>query len=349
MKQHNLPQRILISCSLLGALLGVTILVGTAFGAAELSPGTVFGVILDRMIELFGGHSKADPSASMIVLEVRLPRVILAALVGMALSQAGVGLQGLLMNPLADPYVIGVSSGAAVGAALALTFGFGGIAFGFGVPLMAFLAALVAMAIVYMLARSGGRIPVQTFLLAGIVVGSFMWALVTFLMFATQGPDEGLQRVVTWVMGSFAEADWVKIGLILPFVLGGGLGLFTMARELNVFVFGEDTARHLGIEPEGLKRWIIAFAALMTAAAVSVSGIIGFVGLVVPHMARRIVGPDHRILLPAAALLGGALMIIADTIARTIVAPAELPVGVITAILGAPFFCYLLRRNTKPS
>lgn len=344
MPKHSVFRRIITYCTILGFILFICILIGTAVGAVNLSLKSVFLVIWKT---LCGGHCPANPEAATIVLQLRLPRILLAALVGMALSVAGVALQGLLMNPLADPYIVGVSSGAAVGAAIAITLGIGGILWGFGTAFLAFFFALLSMALVYFLSRVGGKVPVQTFLLAGIVVGSFMWALVNFLMFVSQGPDQGLQQVVTWVMGSFSDADWTRVDLSLPLILLGGIALLAMARELNVMAFGEDTARSLGVDPEQFKRRIILIASLITAAAVSVSGIIGFVGLVVPHITRRIVGPDHRILLPASALLGSSLMIIADTLARTIVAPGELPVGVITALLGAPFFCYLLHHTIR--
>jgi iron complex transport system permease protein len=259
--------------------------------------------------------------------------------VGVLLAAAGAALQGILLNPLADPYTVGVSSGAALGASIAFVLGFAGWLHGFGIPAMAFAFACAAMLIVYWLARTAGRVSIHSFLLAGVVVGSFLWAALTFVL-TIAGQD--LAMVIHWLLGSFADAPWSYVVMVLPFaVIGLGM-LFAMARDLNIYSLGEETARHLGIETEPLKLVVIATASLITAAAVSVSGIIGFVGLIIPHLARRVFGADHRVLLPTAALSGAILMVLADTAARSL---GELPVGVITAMIGAPFFLYLLRRQ----
>jgi len=284
-----------------------------------------------------------DADTELILWGIRLPRIILAALVGMLLATAGVALQGLLLNPLADPYTVGVSSGAALGASVAVVLGLTQWFGGFGVPVVAFVTAIGAMFVVYSLARFRGRLAMRSFLLAGVVVGSFLWALLTFAM-TIAGQD--LSVIIYWLLGSFSAPDpWGYVKIALPFAVVTLAGLFAFARDLNVFAMGEETAHHLGVQTEGLKNAIIAITSLATAAAVSVSGIIGFVGLIVPHIARRLFGPDHRVLLPASALLGAALMIAADTVARNVSAGAELPVGVVTALLGAPFFCYLLKRG----
>lgn len=312
----------------------VTAGVALCLGAERLLPSQVWRILR--------AGSDASDASSVIVWQLRLPRMAMAALVGALLSVAGATLQGLLRNDLADPYTIGVSSGAAVGASAAVLAGWEAKWHGFGVPAAGFVCALGATALVLMVSRRGGTLRVSVFLLAGIVVGSFMWSVVT-LMLTLAGADVG--RVLFWLMGSFADAEWTRVRLLLPFVLTGVMGLRAMAYGLNAFALGEESAAHLGFDVERLKRWAIVLSALCTAAAVSVSGIIGFVGLVVPHMARRLFGADHRQLYLSAAVLGALLMVWADTIARTVARPAEIPVGVITALIGAPFFISLLRRE----
>lgn len=320
--------------ALLLVLVGGSIGAALCLGSETFTPQQVWELLLR------GGES--SDSASVILWQLRLPRASMAALVGMLLSVTGVLLQGLLRNDLADPYTIGVSSGAALGAAAAVLAGWEARWHGFGVPASAFVCAIAATVLVLAVARRNGLIRVSVFLLAGIVVSSFMWSGVT-LMLTLAGADMG--RVLFWLMGSFADAEWTRVRLLLPFVLLGVTGLRAMAYGLNAFALGEESAAHLGIEVERLKRRAIVLAALCTAAAVSVSGIIGFVGLVVPHLARRLFGADHRQLCWSAAVIGAALMVWADTLARTVARPAEIPVGVITAMLGAPFFVALLRRE----
>jgi iron complex transport system permease protein len=284
------------------------------------------------------------PETLTIVHEIRLPRVILSGLVGAGLSLSGAALQGLLGNPLADPYVIGVSSGAAVGAALVMILGYGAALGGMAAPLAAFVTALGAMLLVLALSRRGGRLPVQGFLLAGIVVGSFFWALVTLLL-TLSGRD--LQSVLYWLMGSFSGADRPRIGAAAVGVGASALGLLAFAKDLNLMATGEEPALHLGVNVEATKIAVVALAALATAASVAVSGVIAFVGLMVPHMARRIVGPDHRVLLPVSGLFGAAFLILADTASRTAFGATEVPVGLITSLLGGPFFFVLLRNQMK--
>ncbi len=319
---------------ILPVLAVVTAVAALCLGSEVLTPQRVWHILQQ-------GVSSGD-SVSVIVWELRLPRMTMAALVGMLLSVSGVILQGLLRNDLADPYTIGVSSGAAMGASAAVLAGWEAKWHGFGVPMAAFVCAIAATAVVLTVARRGGVLQVSVFLLAGIVVGSFMWSGVT-LMLTLAGADVG--RVLFWLMGSFADAEWTRVRLLVPFALMGVAGLRAMAYGLNAFALGEESAAHLGFDVERLKRWAIVLAAFSTAAAVSVSGIIGFVGLVVPHIARRLFGADHRQLFLSAAFLGAILMVWADTLARSIARPAEIPVGVITALLGAPFFITLLRRE----
>ena len=280
-----------------------------------------------------------------ILLYIRLPRVILAAVVGASLATAGAVFQGLFRNPMADPYVLGVSSGAALGAILAILTGGGLYLAGFSaIPLFAFAGGILSITLVYWLARVGKAVPVMTLLLAGIAVSAFLSALVSLLTYFS---GEKLHQVVFWMMGGMGGASWLQLLAMLPYVVIGFSVIYYNARELNILLLGEETAQQLGVDTERVKKILMAGASLLVAAAVSASGIIGFVGLIVPHFIRLAVGPDHRILLPASALLGASMLIAADTVARTIISPTELPVGIITAMVGAPVFIYLLKKRKK--
>jgi iron complex transport system permease protein len=344
MHERPLLFRVAAVALVLGALLVVLMLGSLAVGAAAVAPAETVRVIWAR---LAGQTSALDPLLVAVVWDLRLPRIVLAALVGGALSLAGVATQGLLLNPLADPYILGVSSGAALGAAIGILLGWEEAAYGLGLPAVAFAGALATLALVTGLARAGGRIAGHNFLLAGVVVGSFLWALIT-LALSVAGAD--LQRLIFWLMGSLYARQWLHVGLLAPLALAGALALWLHARDLNVLALGDTAAQQLGVPVERTKLVVILAAALLTAGAVSVTGIIGFVGLVVPHMARRVVGPDHRLLLPAAALAGAGFLVVADTLVRGLLVRStlgELPVGVVTALAGAPVFCYLLRRRSR--
>ncbi|MEW5922256.1 MAG: iron chelate uptake ABC transporter family permease subunit [Bacillota bacterium] len=327
------------------ALLLFTLVYSLGLGAVSLGRREIFYIFLERVTGAVPADVAISAASRDIILNIRLPRVFQAALVGAALSVAGATLQGLFRNPLADPYIIGVSSGAALGATVAivsgLTLGFAG--FG-AVPIMAFAGGLLTIALVYHLSRQGNHVPVMTLLLAGIAVGAFLSAFVSLLIFFS---GERLHQVVFWMMGGLGGARWSYLRVMLPYVLLGCGCIYFFSRELNAMLLGEDTAHTLGIDPEKLKKIFLVAASLLVSAAVSTSGIIGFIGLVVPHIVRLLAGPDHRFLLPASALCGAIMLIGADTLARTIIAPAELPVGIITALLGAPFFLYLLRQRKK--
>ncbi len=281
--------------------------------------------------------------ADGIVWYIRLPRAIVAALVGALLAYAGVALQGLLMNPLADPYTVGVSAGAALGAAVAEMAGLTTLWFGFARMGVAFACAVGAVMLVYALARVGGRVSANTFLLAGVVVGTLLASFVPLLLALTHRAND-MSRLLFYLIGSLTGAEWNRAALLLPFLIVCGVCLHLWSRDLNLMTLGEESAAHLGVDIERVKRRVLVVGALSTAAAVSVAGIIGFVGLVVPHAARRLVGPDHRALLPLAALLGACLLVISDTVARVYL--NEVQVGVVTSLTGAPIFCYLLRRRT---
>ena len=327
----------LIRRSSLGAAFVLCILAaliaGLCLGADTMSLKQIWSALL---------HVNGSSPDAIVIWQLRFPRVLLAGLAGALLGMAGASLQGLLRNDLADPYTIGVSSGAAVGAASVVILGREAALNGFAVPLMAFVTGLAAAAIVFASARKRGELNVNNFLLAGIVVGSFLWALVTLIMSLAQADTT---RILFWLMGSFADADWSRVRLLIPFTLVGLIGLRTIAFALNGFALGEESAWHLGFDVERTKRMAAILATLCTAAAVSVSGIIGFVGLMAPHIARRLYGADHRLLVFTSSGIGALLLMAADTLARTLARPAEIPVGVITALIGSPVFILLLRRR----
>jgi iron complex transport system permease protein len=279
---------------------------------------------------------------SPIILQIRLPRIIAAILVGTLLATAGVILQGVLRNPLADPYILGVSSGAGVGAALALglkfTQSFLGIS---SIPFSAFIFALLAVFTVYNLARVAGRTSPETLILAGVAVSAFAAAILSLIIILTGQ----LQSIYFWLLGGLSSITWLEVINLVPYTIVGLLIAYFYSKELNALLFGEEMAMSLGVEVERVRQVLILAAALMTAAAVSVSGLIGFVGLIIPHFVRLILGANHRLLVPFSALGGALLVLGADIFARTVLSPQEIPIGIVMSLLGAPFFLYLLRRR----
>jgi iron complex transport system permease protein len=286
-----------------------------------------------------GGKVSGSDTEQAIILSLRFPRAILAGLVGAGLSVSGTVFQALLRNPLADPYILGVSSGAAVGAIVALLLGLSTASL--GLPLVSFLGALMTVLLVLYFGRQDGKIHPNTLLLAGVIIGSFLSAVIMFFISVSQ--REELRTIIFWLMGDFSLANPQTLVTVFPYVLGGFVVVYLQARYLNVILFGEENALQLGLNVERLRLISYLFASLITAASVSVCGLIGFVGLIVPHGSRLIFGPDHRILIPASALIGASFLIASDTLARILLAPVELPVGVITAAFGGPFFIYLLK------
>ena len=280
----------------------------------------------------------------LVVFDIRLSRVLLSFLVGSALGVAGSVFQGVLRNPLADPFTIGVASGAAFGAALALAFGFGGTSYlGLGtIPLLALLGALGALTLVVMLGRVQGRVRRDTLVLAGIVVATFLSALIALVKALD---EEAVSAIVFWVMGSFQGRGWIHVGFSLPYMLLGLYLVLRRSRELDILTLGEVQARQLGVEVEKVRSHLLIGGSLLTAAAVSVSGVIGFVGLVIPHLVRMCFGATHQRLMMLSALLGGLALLWSDVVARTLLPGGELPVGVVTALVGGPFFCLLLKRR----
>ncbi|MEF8779861.1 MAG: vitamin B12 ABC transporter permease BtuC [Haloferacaceae archaeon] len=280
-----------------------------------------------------------DPTHERIVMRVRLPRILLAALVGFSLAAAGTVMQGFFRNPMADPSIIGVSSGAALGATAFIVAPVA-LPLGLGLRGMAFAGALLAAFTVYVIATENGKTPVATLLLAGVAVQTFLGAMISYLQLQA---GESLRRVVAWLMGHLQGATWGEVqatALVIPPLF---LILLAYSRDLNVLLLGEEDAQGLGVEVERTKRVLLAASSVITAAGVAVAGVIGFVGLIVPHMLRLVVGPDHRVLLPASALAGGSFLVVADTAARA--GATEIPVGIVTAAVGAPFFLYLLRKR----
>lgn len=285
----------------------------------------------------------AERPTSDIVLEIRLPRVVLGALVGAGLATAGVLLQALLHNPLADPYILGISGGAALGGVAALALGAGVGAAAFSVPLAAFLGALGATALLYAVTGSVGRAPAHSLLLTGVVFNAFASSVIVFVTTATD--LSRMAGIFLWLIGSIRWVDyWLIAGVAALLFLGLGVGIFH-AYALNLLSQGDEVASHLGVDVVRVRRRVLLATALLIGASVAVSGLIGFVGLMIPHLLRLLIGADHRVLVPASALLGAAFLMLADTLARTLLAPTELPVGALTALVGGPLFLILLRRE----
>jgi iron complex transport system permease protein len=336
----TLKKVLVISVSLSLFLLAVA-LFSLSIGSAEIGFIRILSIILSKLP--FFHSVPFDETEVAIVISIRLPRILLAALVGAALSIAGVVFQGLLRNPLAEPYILGISNGSAVGAILAIMAGI--MASSWVFPLTSFGGALLTILLVYRIARVDKRMETNTLLLVGVIVGFFFAAIVMFLL--SISPTHGLHKAFFWLMGDLSTANYLKIIIILPYVLGGTVFIYAWARSLNIISMGEEAALQLGIEVEKAKLTLFVAASLITGAVVAVGGVIGFVGLIIPHIVRLLAGPDHRLLLPASALVGATFLIIADTLARIIIPPSELPVGVVTAFFGAPFFIYLLRRKRQ--
>jgi iron complex transport system permease protein len=318
---------------LLAAIAAASLLLAVRLGAVPLS--------LRQVMD--GVRGTGDPTTVAIVRRLRLPRAVLAAMVGGSLAASGATFQALLRNPLAEPYILGISGGAAVGAVFAIAAG-GALATSGIVGMAALAGSILAILLVFRIAAVVGRaLDTRILLLAGVVVGAFFNACI--LLALTFASSDAFRSAVFWMMGSFSGATWRGTALLGAAMLPGLAVLLALARPLNLLAVGEETAAYLGTRVERTKLLAYGTASLLTAGAVAVSGVIGFVGLVVPHVVRMLWGPDHRFLIPASVLLGAAFVVLADTLARTAAAPTELPVGVVTAFVGVPFFVWLLRRR----
>jgi len=347
MKKRN--KKLIQGLVALAAGLALAVVAASAIGSADISFMDSARILLSRipLLNTLISMEEIKPTHEAILLKIRLPRIFLAALVGSALSVSGVAYQGIFKNPMADPFVLGISSGAALGATLVIVTGFNvGIAGLSSVSVGAFTGAILAAYIVYNVGRVGNKTPVVTLLLAGIAVNYLLSSMISLIMSLNR---DQMEQIVFWTMGSFATADWLQILVsLVPIAIGTGY-LLMYSRDLNALALGEESAKGVGVDTEKVKKNILVVASIVTAAAVSVSGIIGFVGLVIPHVARIISGPDHRTLLPFSILGGATFLVISDTLARTLVMPGELPIGIITSVFGAPYFLYLLYRNKTRS
>jgi iron complex transport system permease protein len=326
------PLRLAATLGVLAALLALTLALGVAIGPSGLAPSEVWDALAGR----------SSGAAADIVLAVRLPRALLAAAVGAALAVAGVVFQALLRNPLADPYVLGVSGGAALGGIAVLTLGSTiGLSYT-AVPPAAFAGALGALLLLLTVAGPAGRLSPTSLLLIGVVFNAFASAAIVFLA-SLAGLAEGAQ-VFLWLIGSLADARPALVGSVVGLVVAGLLAILPFGRALDLLALGEESASLLGIDAKRVRLWLLLASSLLVGAAVSVAGLVGFVGLVVPHALRLVLGPDHRLLVPASALAGAAFLVGCDTLARSVLGGRELPVGALTALAGGPFFLLLLRR-----
>ena len=334
-RKHNKIKIIVLLMALIG------------FSLFALTQGSV-KIPVFNVLEILKTHAENEgikASHIFIVREVRLPRIILAAFVGGTLSVIGAAFQAIFKNPMADPYVMGISSGAAFGATLGIVFGLGQSILGMSaVSSMAFIGALVTMLVVYTLAQVGGRVSTTGILLSGIVINAFLSAMISLmmLMFHTE-----IDKIVIWTMGSFNASSWDHVKLMILPMTFGLIYILSLSRELNAMVVSEDDAKNIGVDVERLKKRTLIISSFLAAFAVSVSGIIGFVGLIVPHFFRMLFGSDHRLLMPVSFLGGALFLLFCDTLARSMVSNMEIPVGIITAIFGGPFFLILLHKHKK--
>jgi iron complex transport system permease protein len=324
----------------------ITIIISTMIGTmGPFGPETTDQIPIQAVIDILSGKSNVWPETyETIILNIRLPRIILAVLVGCALAVSGTTMQGLFKNPMADPFIIGLAPGAAVGAAISIILGISVTLSLYSTPLFAAIGAILTVFAVYFIAKSSGKVKVETLLLTGIAVGSFLTAVMSFMMYMA---GQQFRFLYFWLLGGLYRANWENVAISFSVILIGSIIIQFFARDLNAIILGEEPATHLGIDVESVKKILLIFSSLVAGIAVAFTGIIGFVGLIIPHIMRLLVGPDHRILIPTSAFSGSIFLVWADTVARTILAPTEIPVGIITALCGAPFFIYLLQKSKK--
>jgi len=327
------------------AALVVSVIVGIIVGPVRLSPPAIVREIVDRLPFVSISSGLSDQEAA-ILWELRMPRVVLAGLVGATLAMAGAAYQGVFRNPLADPYLLGVAAGAGLGATLAVAYLQDGSGWPVNpLPVAAFVGALIGVAATYTLGRSGGRArTTATLILAGVAVASFMTAAQTFVQ---QRHADTIRQVYSWILGTLGTVGWREVGLVLPYVIVSGAALVLHRRLLDVMSVGDEEAMSMGVNAERVRLVVVVAATLGTAAAVAVSGLIGFVGIIVPHTVRLLLGSTYRRVLPLSIVVGAAFLILTDVLARALISPAEIPIGVITAFFGAPFFVIVLRSTRR--
>lgn len=330
-----------------GIFLILAVLLAINLGVADIPFNKSVAIIMSKIPFLKKLVSVEDISQSsmIIILNLRLPRILLAAIVGAGLAVAGAAFQGVFKNPMAEAHNLGISSGAALGAALTLAFGCGANFWGFGlVTVNAFVGAIVTSLLIYNIARIGNKVQSLVLLLSGISINIFFTSIISLIMAFKR---EQIESIVMWTMGSVVTADWNKVWLVLPIVLSAIAIIMIYSRDLNIILLGDESAKSLGVSVGKVRKIVLGVSALMVAAIVSVSGIIGFAGLLIPHMIRLLFGPDHRIVIPFSALGGAVFLIACDTLSRTLVPPYEIPLGIVTSLFGIPFFLYLIYRNKK--
>jgi iron complex transport system permease protein len=342
LRTGRITTRLVVTLSLLLILLTVVSLLSLVMGPVNIPPSHIVAIILSPIGLDFTSYSLTE---ELVITQLRLPRILVAVFVGMALGVSGAVMQGLFRNPMADPGIIGVSAGGATGAVLCIAFGLHGYFF-FALPLFAFLGAVGVSFLVYGISLMGGHFSMHTLLLAGVAISAFLNAIVSAVIILIPS-NEALREILFWLAGGLDSRTWAHVWMSGPFILAGVILIVVFARDLNLLMLGEDDARSMGVRVGVIRPLLLAAASLVTGVAVAVSGIIAFVGLVVPHMLRILVGPDHRVLIPVSAFGGALFLVLADTIARTILEPAELRVGIISAFVGAPFFIILLIRNRR--
>lgn len=325
-----------------------SIILGISFGSVDIPPYDVYRVFLYKVFGIKIGNLDEILNSTLfdIIWGVRMPRVLLGAFAGMALAMVGVIMQATIQNPLGDPYILGLSSGASLGATFSILIGFSGVLSSFGAPLGAFLGALIASIFVYFLAKIGGRITPFKMILAGMVISSICSSLTSLIIFLSKD-NEGIRTVNFWMMGSLAGAEWSNIVLPIAISVIPLIYFFTQYRNLNLMVLGDETSITLGLNIEKHRKIYMILSSLITGVIVSVCGTIGFVGIMIPHIVRLIFGTDHKTLLPFSALVGAIFLIWADVIARCAITNMELPIGIITSVIGAPFLLWLMVKGTR--
>jgi iron complex transport system permease protein len=324
------------------------VILAISIGAAHITPLNVLKVIL-KGIPIIGDYISGEVSStySLIIFSVRMPRVVMASFVGMGLAVVGASFQSLFKNPMADPYVLGVSSGAALGAAIAIVIKLSSVVLSTSITtLFAFIGAILTTVLVYSIAQVRGMVTTTNLLLAGTAVSFFMSAMISIIMVFNQ---QDVDKIVFWMMGSFNASSWKNIIIIAPIITVSTVVIYFFYKDFNLMLTGDENAKSLGVETEKLKKLIVLLSSMIVAVCVSFSGIIGFVGFLIPHMVRLIFGPNNKALIPFSALGGAIFLLLADTVARTIAAPAELPVGAVTSLIGAPYFIYLLIKMKRRS